>query len=145
MARRLRLADSLGVYVEQAAYYSFERQAYRLTGEDLTVENLNSIYRQVAQDFGFDSVGWQEAEWTGVTHFYTNPFYVISYVVSGDGAMQLYQLELEEAGAGLELFQELLKTDEDIPLLSLLEQSGLESPFDRIPQVAATFREELGL
>lgn len=145
MARRLRLADSLGVYVEQAAYYSFERQAYRLTGEDLTVENLNSIYRQVAQDFGFDSVGWQEAEWTGVTHFYTNPFYVISYVVSGDGAMQLYQLELEEAGAGLELFQELLKTDEDIPLLSLLEQSGLVSPFDRIPQVAATFREELGL
>lgn len=145
LARRLRLADSLGVYVEQAAYYSFERQAYKLTGEDLTVENLNAIYRQVAQDFGFDSVGWHEAEWTGVTHFYTNPFYVISYVVSGDGAMQLYQLELGEAGAGLELFQELLKTDEDIPLLTLLEQSGLESPFDRIPQVATTFREELGL
>lgn len=41
----------------RAAYYSFERQAYRLTGEDLTVENLNSIYCQVAQDFGFDSVG----------------------------------------------------------------------------------------
>lgn len=145
MARRLRLADSLGVYVEQAAYYSFERQAYRLTGEELTVENLNAIYSQVAQDFGFDSVGWDEAEWTGVTHFYTNPFYVISYVVSGDGAMQLYQLERKEAGAGLELFQELLETDEDIPLLTLLEESNLESPFDRIPAVAATFREELGL
>lgn len=145
MARRLRLADSLGVYVEQAAYYSFERQAYRLTGEELTVENLNTIYSQVAQDFGFDSVGWDEAEWTGVAHFYTNPFYVISYVVSGDGAMQLYQLERKEAGAGLELFQELLETDEDIPLLTLLEQSGLESPFDRISAVAATFREELGL
>lgn len=145
MARRLRLADSLGVYVEQAAYYSFERQAYRLTGEELTVENLNAIYSQVAQDFGFDSVGWDEAEWTGVAHFYTNPFYVISYVVSGDGAMQLYQLERKEAGAGLELFQELLETDEDIPLLTLLEQSGLESPFDRISAVAATFREELGL
>lgn len=145
MARRLRLADSLGVYVEQAAYYSFERQAYRLTGEELTVENLNTIYSQVAQDFGFDSVGWNEAEWTGVAHFYTNPFYVISYVVSGDGAMQLYQLERKEAGAGLELFQELLETDEDIPLLTLLEQSGLESPFDRISAVAATFREELGL
>ncbi len=145
MARRLRLADSLGVYVEQAAYYSFERQAYRLTGEELTVENLNAIYSQVAQDFGFDSVGWDEAEWTGVTHFYTNPFYVISYVVSGDGAMQLYQLERKEAGAGLELFQELLETDEDIPLLTLLEEFNLESPFDRIPAVAATFREELGL
>lgn len=145
MARRLRLADSLGVYVEQAAYYSFERQAYRLTGGELTVENLNAIYSQVAQDFGFDSVGWDEAEWTGVTHFYTNPFYVISYVVSGDGAMQLYQLERKEAGAGLELFQELLETDEDIPLLTLLEESNLESPFDRIPAVAATFREELGL
>lgn len=110
------MADSLGVYVGQAAYYSFERQAYQLTGDDLTVENLNAIYSQVAQDFGFDSVGWDEAGWTEITHFFTNPFYVISYVVSNDGAMQLYQMEQDEAGAGLELFLELLETEEDIPL-----------------------------
>ena len=93
-ARQLKMADSLGVYVGQAAYYSFERQAYQLTGDDLTVENLNAIYSQVAQDFGFDSVGWDEAGWTEITHFFTNPFYVISYVVSNDGAMQLYQMEM---------------------------------------------------
>ena len=144
-ARQLKMADSLGVYVGQAAYYSFERQAYQLTGDDLTVENLNAIYSQVAQDFGFDSVGWDEAGWTEITHFFTNPFYVISYVVSNDGAMQLYQMEQEEAGAGLELFLELLETEEDIPLLTLLESKELESPFERVRQVAETFREEFDL
>ena len=144
-ARQLRMADSLGVYVGQAAYYSFERQAYRLTGDDLTVENLNAIFSQVAQDFGFDAVGWEETGWTEVTHFFTNPFYVISYVVSNDGAMQLYQMEQEEAGAGLDLFRELLETEEDIPLLTLLESKVLNSPFERVSQVAETFREEFDL
>lgn len=143
-ARQLKMADSLGVYVGQAAYYSFERQAYQLTGDDLTVENLNAIYSQVAQDFGFDSVGWDEAGWTEITHFFTIPS---SNQLCGFqcGAMQLYQMEQDEAGAGLELFLELLETEEDIPLLTLLESKELESPFERVSQVAETFREEFDL
>ena len=90
-------------------------------------------------------MGWEETGWTEVTHFFTNPFYVISYVVSNDGAMQLYQMEQEEAGAGLDLFRELLETEEDIPLLTLLESKGLNSPFERVSQVAETFREEFDL
>lgn len=66
-------------------------------------------------------------------------------LVSNDGAMQLYQMEQDEAGAGLELFLELLETEEDIPLLTLLESKELESPFERVSQVAETFREEFDL
>ena len=32
MVRQLKLADALSVYVEQAAFYCFEREAYQLTG-----------------------------------------------------------------------------------------------------------------
>ena len=131
--------------MEQAAFYCFEREAYQLTGEALTVENLNRIYSRVARDFGFDAVGWDEAEWTGITHYFTNPFYIVSYIVSGDGALQLYQLEQEQTGAGLELYRELVKTEEDVPLLQLLSSKGLESPFRRISRVAETLRQDLNL
>ena len=145
LVRQLKLADALSVYVEQAAFYCFEREAYQLTGEALTVENLNRIYSRVARDFGFDAVGWDEAEWTGITHYFTNPFYIVSYIVSGDGALQLYQLEQEQTGAGLELYRELVKTEEDVPLLQLLSSKGLESPFRRISRVAETLRQDLNL
>ena len=73
-----------------------------------------------------------------MTHFYTNPMYIISYVVSNDAAMQLYQLELEEAGAGLTRYEENLDTWE-MYFLAFLEEAGLQSPFDRVAEVREFF------
>ncbi len=135
-----KMADSLCVYVEQAAYASFEQQAYRLTGDELTVENLRQLYADVTESFGFDSY-WNDP-WYFVTipHFYTNPMYVISYVVSNDAAMQLYQLELAEEGAGLALLEEELDTGESY-FLAFLDSAGLKSPFapGRVESVRETF------
>ena len=47
--------------------------------------------------------------------------------------------------AGLELYRELVKTEEDVPLLQLLSSKGLESPFRRISRVAETLRQDLNL
>lgn len=138
LATRLKMADSLSTYVEQAAYYSFERQAYALPDEELSVESLRALYEATGRRYGFDIPGWDPMEWVSITHFYTSPFYVISYVVSNDAAFQLYQLEQEEAGAGLARYEELVQRSEDIPFLTFLEDSGLESPFTsgRLDQVA---------
>lgn len=139
LVTRLKMADSLSVYVEQAAYYSFERQAYALPDEELSVESLRALYETTGRRYGFDIPGWDTMEWVSITHLYTSPFYIISYVVSNDAAFQLYQLEQEEAGAGLERYEELVQTDEDVPFLTFLEDSGLESPFahGRLDRVAA--------
>ncbi len=74
----------------------------------------------------FDSVGYDRREFVDVTHFYTNPMYVFSYVVSNDAAMQLYQLEQEQRGAGLELYEQNLTTEESY-FLAFLDSAGLES------------------
>lgn len=141
---QVKMADSLCVYVEQAAYACFEQQAYKLTGDDLTVENLRKLYSEVTESFGFESY-WNDP-WYFVTipHFYTNPMYVISYVVSNDAAMQLYQLELEEEGAGLARLEEELDTEEYY-FLSFLDSAGLESPFapGRVKSVRDTFEDIL--
>jgi len=125
---RVKLADSLCTYVEQAAFATFEHRAYSLSGEDLTVEGLCALYDEVAQAYGFDAVGYDPMEFVTITHFYTNPLYIDSYVVSNDAALQLYLMELEAPGTGLALFEENLDTTEAY-FLAFLEIAGLESPF----------------
>lgn len=142
--RQLKLADSLCVYVEQAAYNSFEQQVYGLTGEDLTEENVRLLFQQTGEAFGFDSWDFDSRSYVGVTHFFVQPMYVISYVVSNDAAFQLYQLELQSSGEGLKIYTESLDTEQG-QFLAFLEEAGLESPFaeGRLQAVKETFREIL--
>ena len=125
---KLKMADSLCLYVEQAAYASFEQQMYSLTGEDLRVEELYSLYEKTVQQFGMDSVAYDPWEFVTVSHFYTDPMYIISYLVSNDAALQLYQMEMEEKGMGLAWLEEHLDSEE-LYILAFLENAGLENPF----------------
>ena len=126
--RKLKMLDGLCVYVEQAAYASFEQQVYALEAEELTAENIRRLYEQVGTDFGFDVWVWDSRSFVNITHFYTNPMYVISYVVSNDAALQLYEKEQEETGSGLKTFEENLTTQETY-FLAFTESAGLKSPF----------------
>lgn len=135
---RVKLADSLSIYVEQGCYAAFEQEMYRLTGDALSPEGLRELYEEIALSYGFDSVGYDPGEFITVNHFYTNPLYIISYVVSNDAAMQLYALERETPGEGLRRLEQHLDTEESF-FLAFLESAGLQSPFDRIDEVKAIF------
>lgn len=135
---RAKMVDSLCTYVEQACYASFERQMYLL--EDPSVETLTALYNRVARAYGFEAVGYDDTEFVEVPHFYTNPMYVSSYIISNDAAMQLYQMEQEEAGSGLQRLNQNLDTQEPY-FLAFLESAGLTSPFapGRLQEVRETF------
>ncbi len=133
----LKMVSSLCTYVEQSAYADFEQRVYALDPEDVTVDNMFAIFEEVCVDYGIDAWGLTGEDFVQITHFFTSPCYVFSYVVSNDAAMQLYQMEAEEPGSGLELYQENLDTEEEC-FLAFLESAGLESPFadGRIESVA---------
>lgn len=139
------MVNSLCTYVEQAVLYSFEQQAYRLTGDELTLENLCALYEDIALDFGIDTLQWDRREWTLVPHFYQYPFYVFSYVASNDASMQIYQKELETSGAGLELYSQMIYDWNDIPLADYLSGYDLLDPLSegRVEELAELFRTEL--
>ena len=141
---KMKLWDSLCLMVEQSAFASFESRMYRLEGEELTAENLRSLYDQVAREYGFESVGYDDREFVTITHFYTNPMYIISYVVSNDSAMQFYQLEQARPGEGLEVFGDHLNT-QAYYFLEFLEEAGLNSPFvpGRVAELRETFEAAL--
>lgn len=131
---RMKLADSLSTYVEQAAYADFELRLHELPEEELTGENLLALYEVVCTEYGFRSMDWDPRDMVTVPHFYEMPHYVISYVVSNDAAMQLFEMELNDPGAGAECYAEHLTTECE-GFLEFLREAELGSPFDRIEEV----------
>ncbi len=139
---RMKLADSLCVFVEQSVYASFEHQVYLL--ENPTVEDVRAVYEQVNRDFGLGAFGRDYRDYTMVPHFFMSPMYVISYVVSNDGALQIYQKELESKGAGLKLWEDGLYSMAT-GYLEFAAESKLGSPFapGRVAELKALFEEKL--
>lgn len=127
---RMKLANSLCTFVEQSAYASFEQQVYALEGDELTAENVQALYEQVGTAYGLASWGWDSRNYVLITHFFTNPLYIISYVVSNDAALQIYQLEQKASGTGAKLLQDHLTTQEAY-FLAFVESAGLENPFEK--------------
>ncbi len=138
---KLKMVDSLCVYVEQSAYADFEQRVYALKGSDITSENILDAFESVITDYGFDLFGMESSRFVEVPHFFTNPCYIFSYVVSNDAAMQFYQMEAQTQGDGLAHYTAQLDTLE-YEFLAFIEAADLESPFDegRIEAVRDTFR-----
>ena len=141
---KLKMADSLCIYVEQAAYAAFEQQLYSLKGDDLSPEGICALYDKIAKEYGFDTRGYDSREVVDIVHFFLYPQYVISYVVSNDAALQLYQKEKAQAGTGLQIFTQSMATEQGY-FLAFLTEAGLSSPFapGRIETVKQTLSQIL--
>lgn len=142
-----KLADSLFVFLSQACYAEFERRVYALPDEDLTAERLGEVFAACCADFGLaDLYGSSrealEKSWVLIHHFYIAPFYVISYCVSEDAALRVYQCELED-GSGLDTYLRLLYRSAENTFVNLLDEAELGSPFDsgRMEELQAFYAE----
>lgn len=138
---KLKMVDSLCIFVEQAAYASFEHQVYGLEDDALTVENVQALYDSISTGFGLAG-GWS---YVLIPHLITEPMYVISYVVSNDAALQLYQMEVAQRGSGLTCLQSNMTTRQPY-FLAFLKEAGLQSPFadGRVLQIKETLQSVLG-
>ena len=125
---RLKMADCLGVYVEQAAFASFEHQVYSLTGDQLSVEGIQQLYEQICVSYGVNYSDWDSRDYVCVPHFFETPMYIISYVLSNDVAFQIFEMERTQQGTGLACLENSLYSSQ-LYLLSFLEEAGLEHPF----------------
>ena len=80
--------------------------------------------------------------WCDIPHFFELPFYVITYPVSNDIAMQIYALEEQQSGLGLEKLLEILPRDYEY-FMDAVSAGGFESPFapGRIESVVEQMRQ----
>ncbi|MBQ7416400.1 MAG: M2 family metallopeptidase [Oscillospiraceae bacterium] len=139
--KALKLADSLCVYVEQAALADFENRVYRMDTDALTVESVQELYGQIADEYGFGDAA-DSRSYVNIPHLFTSPMYVISYVVSNDAAMQLYQMESEKAGSGLDCYRGQLAVQHN-DFLTFVKWAQLTSPFEpgHVKEMKSVFEE----
>ena len=128
----IKLLDTLELYVQQASFYEFEKAVYEADEDEIDAEFLSELSLRLAEEYGYCAgmnKNYYAYSWLTVVHFFEQPFYVISYPVSNSVAMQIYELEREESGRGLDKFMELLSLDTEY-IIDAAESAGLESPFD---------------
>lgn len=145
--RKSQAANAVNVFLSQAMYADFEMQLYLLPENELTLEKFNEIFAECYAEYFYDLGSFAEyvaPSWCQVQHFFIAPQYVISYCVSLDAALQVYQCELED-GSGLETYRKLMSISSDNSILALLEDVGMTSPFDanRMKELSEFLEDEM--
>ena len=146
---RIKMLDTVEMYIYQASYAEFEHRVYALGADNLSAEVLNEISRQVAKEYGYYVYNYDEffsLSWIDIPHYFEQAFYIVSYPISDDLAMQIFDLERVETGAGMQRYLDNLERDFS-GILGLVDAGGFDSPFapGRVEAIAATAREILGL
>jgi len=142
--RRMKLLDTLDLYVQQTSFAEFESTVYSMDPDQLSAEVLNDLSLQLARDYGYcdeSRAKYYAMSWSDISHFFEYPFYVITYPVSNDIAMQIYELSQDGGTAGLDKYNELLSR-EYTGFLDNIEKAGFTSPFEsgRVQRVADDMR-----
>ncbi len=146
---RIKMIDTVEMFVQQASYAEFEHRVYALGAENLSAEVLNETARKVAKEYGYYVYQYDEffsLSWIDIPHYFEQAFYIVSYPISDDLAMQIFDLERGEPGAGMQRYLDNLERDFS-GMMGLVDAGSFESPFapGRVEAIAATAREILGL
>lgn len=144
---RYKMLDELYLYVNQASFYEFEHRAFELSEAELTVDNINALFREIASEYGYRTDSLTDISWIDINHLFDFPFYVISYCVSDSAAFSLYNMELESHGKGLEMYVKLMNNADEYSFEDLLKKEGMQSPISRdvISEISDVLKERLGL
>lgn len=142
---RMNLLGMLETFVQQASFAEFENCVY--AADELSLEWINELSLELAQKYGYyDGVNdaYYSMSWVDTPHFFSAPYYVISYAVSAGVALEIYALELEESGAGLDKFCELVQRDGS-GLREVTGAADLPDPLsdEQTQKAAALFAREL--
>lgn len=131
------------VFPSQALLYRFEEKLYALSEDELTLERANRIAEETLEEFGLKDKDYQAGfvySWATTPHFLEVPFYVIGYLTSATVALQILEKELEQEGAGVKLYFDLIQWDYGKTFVENVERIGLDSPLSKetVDAVAAT-------
>ncbi len=130
--KEMKMMDMVTLYAEQGAYNAFEEAVYAIPADELTPERIRQTAHDIYMQYGLLVPGddpMYDNMWIDIPHFFSNPFYIVSYIISNDAAFQIYEMELEEPGRGIDTFIALCDRDWDLNYLENMENIGLDASF----------------
>ena len=112
----------------------FQEKIYE--NPQMTVQELNELYKELAMAYGlvvespyFDMESFSMG-WFTTNQYFDTPFYAIDYALSGCVAMEFLQMGLEDYTQALETYLSLVQQNSDYDFMTVLEETGLSSPFE---------------
>lgn len=136
-----KIRESLTTILFQGFYALFEHYAYEIPRDEINENTLSEALFKAATDIGLNADALVENENAGIYssldyvliyHLFKQPFYVESYALSSATALDIFFIELEAEGSGLNAYLDLVNRDEgDLTFEEFLTDSGLLSPFSK--------------
>lgn len=112
----------------------FQEKIYE--NPQMSVQELNELYKELAMEYGlvvespyFDMESFSMG-WFTTNQYFDTPFYAIDYALSGCVAMEFLQMGLEDYTQALETYLSLVQQNSDYDFMTVLEETGLSSPFE---------------
>lgn len=112
----------------------FQEKIYE--NPQMSVQELNELYKELAMEYGlvvespyFDMESFSMG-WFTTNQYFDTPFYAIDYALSGCVAMEFLQMGLEDYTKALETYLSLVQQNSDYDFMTVLEETGLSSPFE---------------
>ncbi len=127
----LQISEMLNTLRTQGFFALFEHLAYELSYDEITEENLNAILLLCEEEFGYPAGSCTLNDILTVPHIVLYPGYVQSYCTSALVSFEIYFMEAENAGAGIDAYKKLVLKDSDSSFGADLEAAGLSSPLEQ--------------
>ncbi len=111
----------------------FQEQIYQQP--QMTVEQLNELYLELALEYGlvvespYSDLETFSKGWFTTNQYFDTPFYAIDYSLSGCVALEFLQRSMEDSQGALDTYLVLVRQDAGYDFLTVLEKTGLQSPF----------------
>ena len=127
-----QMYNALDVLLVQSLFSAFEHLAYQLDYEEINEENLNRITAEASiMIFGKDY--YKDFGDMLIHHTVVYPHYVQSYCTSVISSLEIFFIEKENEGEGMDIYLDLITRDseESLTYLEELEAVRLSSPFEQ--------------
>lgn len=111
--------------IDGCLYDEFLQQVY--SHPDMTVEELNTLYVELARAYG---IRVDERSWCEVSHNFEMPFYYLSYSISAVAALEIWGESVENPDRGMETYLRLVEAGKDSSFMEALEKVGLTNPLE---------------
>ncbi len=135
IARRYDVYTMAAGILTAAMNDEFQERIYQQP--QMTVEQLNELYLELALEYGlvvdspyFDADTFSKG-WFTTNQYFDTPFYAIDYALSGCVALEFLQRSMENAQDALDTYLQLVQQDAGYDFLTILEKTGLASPFSQ--------------
>lgn len=125
-----QMLNAMITLIFQGFYAKAEELIYSLPMERITKEELDAAVLTAAEAFSLNTKYINDLSAIFITHTFLYPFYVQSYCTSLIPALEIYFMEIENEGSGIEAYKKLIdRNGENFTLEEALADAGIASPF----------------